>query len=96
MGSRCTDTHIDKNLPQEEAEAITGSAQPEEAAARILARPGAATQMVAVKLGSQGAVLVTRDPPATYRQHALLVRALNPEPRKPDALHCSALTPGVT
>ena len=60
---------------QEEAEAITGCADPEAACQAVLQRRGAATQWCCVKLGSRGAVLRTRSPEAVFRQHALLVRA---------------------
>ena len=60
---------------QEEAEAITGLADPEAACQAVLQRRGAATQWCCVKLGSRGAVLRTRSPEAVFRQHALLVRA---------------------
>lgn len=58
---------------QEEAAAITGTSDPEEAAHAILDRPGAVTQWCVVKLGSRGAVLCSKSPRATYRQHALMV-----------------------
>ncbi|KAK9830908.1 hypothetical protein WJX81_003466 [Elliptochloris bilobata] len=60
-------------MTQEEAEAITGLADPEAACRALLQRRGAATQWCCVKLGSRGAVLCTRSPEATFRQHALLV-----------------------
>ena len=61
---------------QEEAAAITGTSDPEAAAHAILERPGAVTQWCVVKLGSRGAVLCSKSPRATYRQHALLVRSV--------------------
>lgn len=61
---------------QEEAAAITGTSDPEEAAHAILDRPGAVTQWCVVKLGSQGAVLCSKSPRVTYRQHALMVQPI--------------------
>jgi len=63
-------------LAQEEAEAITGVADPEAACRAVLARRGAATRWCCVKLVSRGAVLCTRGPGVAFRQHALLARAL--------------------
>ncbi|EIE24898.1 Ribokinase-like protein, partial [Coccomyxa subellipsoidea C-169] len=60
-------------MTEEEAAAITGTSDPEAAAHAILERPGAVTQWCVVKLGSRGAVLCSKSPRATYRQHALLV-----------------------
>ncbi|BDA49261.1 probable 5-dehydro-2-deoxygluconokinase [Coccomyxa sp. Obi] len=60
-------------MTEEEAAAITGTSDPEEAAHAILDRPGAVTQWCVVKLGSRGAVLCSKTPRTTYRQHALMV-----------------------
>ena len=58
---------------QEEAEAVTGEADPEAAARSIVERPGALTQWCVIKMGPQGALIRTRSPPWTLRQSAIQV-----------------------
>ena len=45
---------------QEEAHQVTGLIEPQAAAEAILSRPNAATEWCVVKMGGEGAVLVTR------------------------------------
>lgn len=47
---------------QEEAEAVTGIADPEASATHILERPGALTEWCIIKLGSHGALLCSKSP----------------------------------
>jgi sugar/nucleoside kinase (ribokinase family) len=67
---------------QEEAEAVTGHSDAEQAANSILDRPGAQTQWCVVKLGPLGALIRTKNPPQTLHQSALQV--------SPTSFHFSA------
>lgn len=58
---------------QEEAEAVTGLSDAEEAAALIVNRPGACTEWCVIKLGPEGALIRTKHPRQTCRQAALQV-----------------------
>lgn len=58
---------------QEEAQAVTGEADPEAAAAAIVQRPGSLTEWCVIKLGPQGALLRTKTPPRSIRQPAIQV-----------------------
>ncbi|KAF8072882.1 iolC [Scenedesmus sp. PABB004] len=49
-------------MTQEEAVEVTGLADPQAAAEAVLARPGARTEWCVVKLGGEGALLVTKSP----------------------------------
>ena len=62
----------------EEEAAFTRTSDPEAAAHAILDRPGAVTQWCVVELGSRGAILCSKSPSATYRQHALMVHPPTP------------------
>ncbi|KAK9814389.1 hypothetical protein WJX72_005061 [[Myrmecia] bisecta] len=60
-------------MTQEEAQAVTGEADPEAAAAHILNRPHSQTRWCVVKMGGEGAVLCSCHPSENFRQHALKV-----------------------
>lgn len=60
-------------VAQEEAQAVTGLSDPEEAAISILDRPQSLTEWCVIKMGPQGALLRTRSPPRTLRQPAIQV-----------------------
>jgi len=72
---------------QEEAEAVTGHSDAEQAAISVLERPGAQTQWCVVKMGPQGALIRTKIPPQTLHQSALQVRLFSPT-----SFHSSART----
>jgi hypothetical protein len=61
---------------QEEALAVTGFQDPEEAARAILARPGTHTEWCVVKLGARGALLCIAGHDTAYYQAALEVWSL--------------------
>jgi hypothetical protein len=48
------------NCPQEEAVEVTGKTDPQAAAETVLRRPNTATEWCIVKMGGEGAVLVTK------------------------------------
>lgn len=59
---------------QEEAVEVTGLQDPQAAAEAVLARPGARTEWCVVKLGAEGALLVTKTPQQqVYRAGAFKV-----------------------
>ena len=75
---------------------MTGCSDPEQAAISILQRPGARTQWCVIKLGPQGALIRTKQPPQTLHQSALQVRCplFNPYTacwRAAGALHARSL-----
>jgi sugar/nucleoside kinase (ribokinase family) len=62
-------------MTEEEAVEVTGLADPQAAAEAVLARPNCKTEWCVVKLGGEGALLVTKSPQVeVYRAGAFKVR----------------------
>lgn len=69
-------TTLSGYVTQEEAEAVTGEADPAAAGAWVLGRPGCATSWAAIKLGPGGALLCARGAAAPLHIDALRVSHL--------------------